>query len=194
VLPALKCRVGVLFDRGSRKRLKVSRFSVRSMQSKQATEGTFAGKAMIKGAFSHGIQMRASKRHRRALPSSHGGFAERICVRRFVSGTIQRWFSGLCRVGREVKESGGWSSRHGRSDLPEEDQKGPRGRQLVQERTSRRCRRKEGARKLALSDTLSAGRDRDGGEHAERERSRGRRRSRTRCSKQRCQWGWQRPW
>jgi hypothetical protein len=56
VLPALKCRVGVLFDRGSRKRLKVSRFSVRSMQSKQATEGTFAGKAMIKGAFSHGIQ------------------------------------------------------------------------------------------------------------------------------------------
>jgi hypothetical protein len=30
-----------------------------------------------------------------------------------VSGTIQRWFSGLCRVGREVKERGCWSSRHG---------------------------------------------------------------------------------
>jgi hypothetical protein len=95
---------GVLFDRGSRKRLKVSRF--RAFDTIETATESFAGKAMIKGAFSHGIQTGVSKRHRRALPSSHGGFAERFCDRRFVSGTIQRWFSGLCRVGREVKERG----------------------------------------------------------------------------------------
>ena len=153
---------------------------------------------MMKGAFSHGESRQGEQaaQTRSTLSVPWRLCRECIVVRRFVSETIQRWVFWLCVVScLVVREEKGKLIILGMIEVTcQRKIKGPQGRQLVQERTWRRCRRKEGARKLALSDTLSAGRDRDGGEHAERERSRGRRRSRTRCSKQRCQWGWQRPW
>jgi hypothetical protein len=45
-----------------------------------SNEFGLTGKAMIKGAFSHGDLDRVSKRHRRALPIPNGGFAEMILL------------------------------------------------------------------------------------------------------------------
>ena len=132
---------GVFFDRGSRKRLKVSR-SARSIQS--SSDGvSFAGKAMIKGAFSHGNQTDEQAAQTRSILSD-GGFAEMFL--RFVSGTIQRWFSGCVVFGRE--------RRKGEADLLgmigvicQRRIKGPRGRRPVHNEGSGVARGKKGARK-----------------------------------------------
>ena len=81
---------GVLFDRGNRKRLKVSRFFFRALDAiETATKfQSFAGKAMMKGAFSHRCSDRASKRHRRALPYL---FPMAALPRVFCCSEIREW-------------------------------------------------------------------------------------------------------
>jgi len=109
---------------------------------------------------------------------SHGGFAESVVCSEIREGNDPALgFSGCvgsCLVVREAKGkvvSSAWSIGHAR------------GRSKGLELASRfyknvaAVREERRGQKMALSDTLSAGRGRDGGEHAGQERSRGRRRS-----------------
>lgn len=146
-----KCRVGycliVVIVSVSKSRV----FSVRSMQSRQQQSLTFAGKAMIKGAFSHGCSDRASKRHRRAQPSL---FPVAALPRVFCCSEIREWndpalvFWLLCCVvfGRERRK--GEDDILGMVEVTcQRKIEGPQDRQLVQEERRGVARGKKRARK-----------------------------------------------
>lgn len=89
MLPAQNVAWGIV-DRGNRKRLKVSRLPLRSMQSKQQQKLNFCWQSNDKRSVQpwDGVPYRASKRHRRALPYL---FPMAALPRVFCCSEIREW-------------------------------------------------------------------------------------------------------
>ena len=166
---------GVLFDRGNRKRLKVSRVSVRSIRSKQQQKFNFCWQSNDKRS----VQPWGVQTGRASGTDALYPLCLMAALPRVFCSEIREWndpalvFLVVCCVvfGRERRKGEAENPRHDRGDLPEKDQRASRS-PACSTRTSRRCKRKEEGQKVALSDTLSG---RDGGGHAGWERPHGRR-------------------